>query len=221
MPPAPEGRHIRVSVSLKHVAPPGLNELVARALSERWRAVRRRWLFANRSVRLVRLPSDNNLRWIRANDRTASGLVTLVSPVMESNVSRPEFKPGCRLSALDICVLFCGTVGSVVAWQWVWWVGFVIAFVVAHFFLFCNVFRISRPLELVWAAAFVTLAGNTLVNEAPSWMNTIVGSLIVTVVVIAIEMCRPSYHGIAWQRLNPRLPQWWESRFAEHASPSH
>ncbi len=140
---------------------------------------------------------------------------------MESNVPRPEFNPGCRLSALDVCVLICGTGGSVVAWQWVGWVGFMIAFVVAHFFLFCNVFRISRPLELVWAAVFVALAGSTVVNEMPGWMVTIMGSLIVTVVVIAIEMCRPSYHGIAWQRMNPRLQQWWETRVAEQATRLH
>jgi hypothetical protein len=108
-----------------------------------------------------------------------------------------------------------------VAWQVLWWTGFVIAFVVAHFFLFCNVFRMSRPLELVWAAIFVGLAGSTVVNEAPGWMVTVAGSLVVTVVVIAIEMRSPAYHGIAWQRLNPKLPQWWESRFAEHARPSH
>lgn len=96
-----------------------------------------------------------------------------------------------------------------------------IAFVVAHFFLFCNVFRISRPLELVWAAVFVALAGSTVVNEMPGWMVTIMGSLIVTVVVIAIEMCRPSYHGIAWQRMNPRLQQWWETRVAEQATRLH
>ncbi len=140
---------------------------------------------------------------------------------MESNVSRPEFKPGCRLSALDVCVLICGTVGSVAAWPLVWWVGFVIAFVVAHFFLFCNVFRMSRPLELVWAATFAALAGSTVVSETPSWFVTVVGSLIVTVAVIAIEMRSPSYHGIAWRRLNPRLPQWWDAHVAEHATPSN
>ena len=140
---------------------------------------------------------------------------------MEANLSRSEFKPGVRLSALDVGVLICGTVGSVAAWQWVWWVGFVIAFVVAHFFLFCNVFRISRPLELVWAAAFVALAGSTVMNETPGWLVTVVGSLVVTVAVIAIEMFSPSYHGIGWQRLNPRLPQWWETHVAEQATRSH
>lgn len=136
-------------------------------------------------------------------------------------MSQPEFKAGCRLSMLDLGVLIGGAVGSIVAWQWTWWVGFVIAFVVAHFFLFCNIFRMSRPLELVWAAAFVAAAGGTVVTETPGWGVTVVGSLIVTVLVVAIEMRRPSYHGIAWQQLNPKLPGWWEAHIAKHATDSN
>ncbi len=60
----------------------------------------------------------------------------------------PNFQPGFRLSAIDIAVICAGAVATVVFWQRTWWIGFVIAFVTAHFFLFCNVFRISRPLEL-------------------------------------------------------------------------
>ncbi len=114
-----------------------------------------------------------------------------------------------------------GRIHRGVAWQWTWWVGFVIAFVVAHFFLFCNIFRMSRPLELVWAAAFVAAAGGTVVTETPGWGVTVVGSLIVTVLVVAIEMRRPSYHGIAWQQLNPKLPEWWEAHIAKHATDSN
>lgn len=155
------------------------------------------------------------------SDLLAEELVSFAYQSMKSNMPRHEFKPGCRLSVLDVCALACGTVASVVGWQLLWWVGFVIAFVVAHFFLFCNVFRVSRPFELVWAATFVAMAGSTVTNETPGWMVTIMGSLVVTVAVIAIEMLRPSYHGIAWQRLNPSLPQWWESRFTEDTSLSH
>ncbi|MCX7408134.1 MAG: hypothetical protein NTZ32_08620 [Planctomycetales bacterium] len=136
-------------------------------------------------------------------------------------MSQPEFKAGWRLSMLDLGVLIGGAVGSIVAWQWTWWVGFVIAFVVAHFFLFCNIFRMSRPLELVWAAAFVAAAGGTVVTETPGWGVTVVGSLIVTVLVVAIEMRRPSYHGIAWQQLNPKLPEWWDAHIAKHATDSN
>ena len=67
------------------------------------------------------------------------------------------FQPGFRLSAIDVIVILVGAIASVVLWSTVWWIGFVIAFVVAHFFLFCNVFRVARPLELAWSGLFIVL----------------------------------------------------------------
>ena len=122
------------------------------------------------------------------------------------------FQPGFRLSAVDGAVIVIGSVASLVLWSNTWWHGFIVAFVVAHFFAFCNVFRIARPLELLWSAIFVALTYGTITYEKPSWLITIIGSLLATVIVVAIEMRKPSYHGILWQRINPQLPQWWASR---------
>jgi hypothetical protein len=91
-----------------------------------------------------------------------------------------------------------------------WW-GFIIAFVVAHFFLFCNVVRMARPLELTCAAAFLALASATLLTEAPGWPITTGLSLAVTLVVVVLQMRNPSYHGLGWQRINPELRAWWEA----------
>jgi len=136
-------------------------------------------------------------------------------------MAQPEFKPGFRLSKLDVGVLVFGTIGAVAAWPLVWWIGFVIAFVVAHFFLFCNVVRMARPLELIWAATFVMLAGATVMFETPGWTVAITGSLVVTALCVCVEMRKPSYHGIAWRRLNPMLPQWWNDHVARKSSPSN
>lgn len=150
-------------------------------------------------------------------------IVTVFRPIPNRvhTMPQPEFQPGCRLSKLDVGVLVCGTIGAVAAWSFVWWVGFVIAFVVAHFFLFCNVVRMARPLELIWAATFVMLAGATVVFETPGWMIAIAGSLVVTVLCVCVEIRKPSYHGIAWRRLNPMLPQWWNDHVARKSSPSN
>ena len=121
------------------------------------------------------------------------------------------FAPGFRISAVDVLVLILGAVATIVLGSMTWWWGFIIGFVVGHFFLFCNVFRIARSLELIWAAVFTLLAGGSILNDVPSWQVTIVASLVVTVIVIAVELRKPSYHGIGWQRVNPRLPEWWES----------
>ena len=88
----------------------------------------------------------------------------------------------------------------------------VIAFVVGHLFLFCNVFRISRKPELVWASLFVLLAVFTVLTENPGWMITFVVSFLVAVVLINQETKKPSYHGVGWQMLNPGLLEWWDKQ---------
>jgi hypothetical protein len=127
----------------------------------------------------------------------------------------PAFAPGLRFSLLDGCVLVLAAVAMGVGAMFVWWIALAIGLTVGHFYLFCNVFRLSRALELVWAAIFVTLAAATILTGSPGWLLTTLISLGVTVVVVAIEMRRPSYHGVAWEVINPDLPQWWHARLRE------
>jgi hypothetical protein len=126
--------------------------------------------------------------------------------------SRKEFAPGFRLSGRDIAVVALGV--SAAAWLASiepWW-GVMVAYVVGHFFLFCNVVRMARALELAWSGAFLALAAGTLLAGTPGWPITVAISLAVTVVVVALQVRKPSYHGIAWSRINPGLRAWWESR---------
>jgi hypothetical protein len=124
----------------------------------------------------------------------------------------PTFSPGFRLSRLDLIVLVLGGAGSVLLATMTWWWGFVLAFVLVHFFLFCNVFRLARALELAWSAVFLALAVATIAANAPGWLITALTSLVMTGIVVALEMRKASYHGVGWQRLNPGLPEWWESK---------
>jgi hypothetical protein len=109
-----------------------------------------------------------------------------------------------------VIILVVGAVAAVVVGRSDWLLGANIGFVVFHFFLFCNVFRISRTLELTWAAAFLCLAAG-LFGEAISLVVAVSLSLLCTLIVIAIETTKPSYHGIWWRRINPGLPNWWEA----------
>lgn len=68
----------------------------------------------------------------------------------------------------------------------------------------------ARPLELTWAAVFLALALATLLAEAPGWPVTIAVSLAVTLAVVVLQMRKPSYHGLGWQRINPGLRTWWD-----------
>ena len=123
-----------------------------------------------------------------------------------------NFAPGFRLSSLDVFVLVGGTVGVTVLFTVMWWYSLVVGLVLAHFFLFCNVFRVSRPLELLWASVFVVLAGATILWGLPGWWATAIGAVCVAALVVAMEMSKPSYHGVGWRRINPGLPAWWEAR---------
>jgi hypothetical protein len=126
-------------------------------------------------------------------------------------VQKRVFSPGFRCSALDAVVLAGGILASFTMGRQGGWMGFVIPYVVGHFFLFCNVFRIPRRLELLWAVVFVALALLTVTSGRPGWLATIAVSFTVTVVVIGLALRRPSYHGIGWRRLNPELHNWWQA----------
>lgn len=122
-----------------------------------------------------------------------------------------SFQPGFRLSVSDIVILIAGGFSSAYLMTVDPWLGIAIAFVVSHFFLFCNVLRMPRPLELIWAAMFAALAVAAIVWRLVPWPLVFVLSAIVTVVVAVVEMRRPSYHGLGWQKLNPGLLTWWQS----------
>ena len=125
-----------------------------------------------------------------------------------------KYNPGFRISTFDFVVLVTAAVVVVTLSSIVGPVGLLIAFVVGHFFLFCNVFRIARNLELTWAGAFVAFAGVTITLQSPGWSVTIVATLCVSFVVIFIEARKPSYHGIGWKLINPNLRVWWDANVA-------
>lgn len=122
------------------------------------------------------------------------------------------FKPGFRLSLFDVVVLLVGMIGAFILGAQVWWLGVVIGFVVGHFFLFCNVFRIARKPELIWVAVFTGLTASTIFSGKPDWIFTFVSSFLVALILIYRETKKPHYHGIGWQRFNPGLREWWESQ---------
>jgi len=124
------------------------------------------------------------------------------------------FAPGFRLSATDVVIVIVGGGAGVAGLQIDLWLAVAMWYVVAHFFLFCNVLRMNRSLEFLWAGLFVCLAVAVVRLELSSWPVMLGCFLSVTALFAAIEVRRPSYHGVGWRSLNPGLPEWWQANQA-------
>jgi hypothetical protein len=122
------------------------------------------------------------------------------------------FSPGFRLSITDALVLLAGTGGAIVASRYKGTVAVILAVVVWHFFLFCNVVRLSRPRELVWAKIFVGMTLCTIFTGRPAWPINVGASLAVAAFLIFLETRKPWYHGAGWKKLNPNLRAWWDAQ---------
>ena len=119
---------------------------------------------------------------------------------------------GMTLSLTDGFIL-AGT--SVLVW-WMHWNGnemwWIIVAVLGHFFLFCNVFRIRRALELWWAAVFVINVGFWLAQGRTGWWPAMICQVPVTLVVILLQMRSPWYHGVGARWINRRLDDYLNDR---------
>ena len=112
---------------------------------------------------------------------------------------------GFRFSATDGVVLVLGALLGVAGWHWLGQIGLLAPFVVGHFFLFCNVFRVRRRLELAWSALFLANIGVWIGMGAGDARWHAAAQLAVTAAVIAREMASARYHGVFARRINPRI----------------
>jgi len=112
---------------------------------------------------------------------------------------------GFRLISTDVIILIAGGILSAFGYVYVKDLALLIPFVVGHFFLFCNVFRVRRKPELIWAGIFLinntawSLAGNVNVP------GICVTQLIATVIIIGIELKSDQYHGVFAKQINAKI----------------
>ncbi len=126
-----------------------------------------------------------------------------------------DFSPGFRMRWMDLLILLSGAVVTILVFEFSWYLSFIIGFVCIHFFLFCNVCRITRIAELIWAGLFIVSTALSSLLDLMSW-NVVVGIMLAgTLLVLTVEIRRPSYHGIFWRQLNPDLPDWWSNHVSE------
>lgn len=145
-----------------------------------------------------------------AQDATKSPQITN-SPTQTSPAARPRTW-GFRFFVIDsVALLAFGTVTAGLRRldSSLWWL---VATVAVHFFLFCNVFRVVRRRELLWAIVFILNVGLWLSLGRLDWFLVVSCQLPVSVGIIAWEIKTARYHGILAHRLNPRLDDYLAGR---------
>lgn len=114
---------------------------------------------------------------------------------------------GFRFSYVDgIAIVLC----TIVTWLALPAFGIIAwlpAIVLGHFFLFCNVFRIHRTKELIWAGFFIINFSIWLLLaplQTPlEWI--LLTQIPITVFLIGMETRGANYHGVFAKQLNPQL----------------
>lgn len=89
--------------------------------------------------------------------------------------------------------------GAKLLWDWPTNPGLLVLLVVGHFFLFCNVVRLRRAFELLWAGCFVAITMTLLWMGTTDWMVALVAITPVTAVLVASEVSSGNYRGVGWQ----------------------
>ena len=112
---------------------------------------------------------------------------------------RPGKPCGFRMSVSDLLVLVVAGVATGLALPWLGVMAWLFVIVAGHFFLFCNVFRIQRMFELIWAGLFVLNASIWYVVDALDWWWILVVQSPVTILFIAISFSKQDYHGVFWR----------------------
>lgn len=105
----------------------------------------------------------------------------------------------------DVVVLVVATVVGLAAYEPTVGYSLFVPFVVYHFFLFCNVFRIRRRPELIWGAVFVCHSVVWIFSGSMSLGLLFSLQSVFTVVVLIREIRHTSYHGVFSRRLNPDI----------------
>ncbi|NUN51955.1 MAG: hypothetical protein HUU06_04075 [Planctomycetaceae bacterium] len=135
--------------------------------------------------------------------------MTTPGPDRDSNQAAPEdARPlgsgvpshGIRFSVVDGIVLVVGSALTWPLWRFIGPFALLLPVTLVHFFLFCNVFRIRRPAELLWGAVFLVNFSGWALSGAFSWWPVLSIQSAVTVAILVVETRHPTYHGIFSRR---------------------
>ena len=119
---------------------------------------------------------------------------------------------GFRFSLTDALAIIAFMSAAAVLWRLgnvLWWILVIAA---GHFFLFCNVFRIIRRRELIWAGLFILNIGVWTALGPLTCPRVLLCQLPITITLVLADMRSRGYHGVFANRLNPLLNDYLEDR---------
>ncbi len=90
-----------------------------------------------------------------------------------------------------------------------WWL---VPAAAGHFFLFCNVFRVRRRHELIWAGVFVLNTGWWMSGDCLEWFPPVACQTPLTIAILTTGIRSRDYHGMLALTLNPHLGEYLASR---------
>ena len=112
-------------------------------------------------------------------------------------------KPGFRLSVVDVIFLIISGIATYILYPYLLSFIWIIPLVVGHFFLFCNVFRVRRNLELLWATVF---CANIIAHFYThfSWKTVLAVQIPTTIIIVIAQIRDKNYRGIfyKWKKAN-------------------
>ena len=114
---------------------------------------------------------------------------------------------GFRFSITDGLAIIIATILTVIALPEIGSLAWVILFVLGHFFLFCNVFRIPPKPELIWAGTFL-LNMTTFTFLPLNIFENFIFQLPITFFLIIKEVFKPTYHGIYSLKINKEIDKY-------------
>jgi asparagine N-glycosylation enzyme membrane subunit Stt3 len=123
---------------------------------------------------------------------------------------------GFRIGGSDILILCAGVALTVTAsiYSHNVYVGVLVGLSVWVYFLFCNVFRVRPTLEFRYAgialvSAALIIFTQAFVFESGDIDRMMIWCLLVHIpaalATIAINFCLKGYHGLFWEKINPKL----------------
>ena len=111
----------------------------------------------------------------------------------------------------DVVAIIVCAIATWLAWAWVGPLALIAPLALGHFFLFCNVFRIRRSYELIWAASLILnfLVQTYFANTGQvNYFAILAVQTPITLFLIGLELRSQRYHGIASRRINPHLERY-------------